>query len=56
MNRKKCVICGKLTYNWQRINGSPWHCFDGCFSTPGKDNRTEDGTPLSKGGKRKEAY
>jgi hypothetical protein len=37
--RKKCVNCRKLTYNWQRINGGPWHCYDGCKSTLGKDYR-----------------
>lgn len=43
--RKKCCNCRKLTYNWQRVNGSPWHCYDGCFSTTGIDRRTTDALP-----------
>lgn len=46
--RRKCVVCKKLTENWQRVCGGPWHCFDGCFSTTGRDNRTEDGKPKPK--------
>lgn len=46
MRRKRCVVCDKLTNNWQRINGSPWHCYDGCYSTTGVDCRTADGKPL----------
>jgi len=34
-----------MTENWTRINGSPWHCYDGCFSTLGVDCRTYDGQP-----------
>jgi len=49
--RKRCSCCGKLTEKWQRINGSAWHCYDGCYSTTGCDHRTVDGTPLWKGGK-----
>jgi hypothetical protein len=43
--RKRCVCCGKLTHNWEKVNGSPTHCFDGCYSTTGRDNRTIDGKP-----------
>lgn len=39
-------MCGLLTEKWQRINGSPWHCYDGCYSTTGSDRRTWDGSPL----------
>ena len=49
--RHRCVRCGKLTENYQCINGGPWHCFDGCYSTTGYDIRTIDGIPLWKGGK-----
>jgi hypothetical protein len=48
--RRKCCNCRKLTYNWQRINGSPWHCYDGCYSTTGMDRRTTTGEPLWLGG------
>lgn len=51
MKRRRCCICRKLTYNWQRVNGGPWHCYDGCYSTTGMDRRTIDGTPLWKGGR-----
>ncbi|HYT45468.1 MAG TPA: hypothetical protein VEP90_24295 [Methylomirabilota bacterium] len=44
--RRKCRICGKLTEKWQRINGGPWHCYDGCYSTIGYDRRTSTGKPL----------
>ena len=44
--RKRCVVCNKLTHTWQRINGGPWHCYDGCYSTTGWDCRTADGEPL----------
>jgi hypothetical protein len=54
--RRRCVVCNQLTCNWQRIYGGPWHCYDGCFSTTGIDGRTEDGTPLSKGGKFKKRH
>jgi hypothetical protein len=43
--RKRCTICNKLTENWQRINYGPWHCYDGCYSTTGKDKRTKNGKP-----------
>lgn len=43
--RRRCVICGLLTHHWQRINGGDWHCYDGCFSTTGRDRRTCDGRP-----------
>lgn len=46
MKRKRCVRCRKLTYKWQTINGGPVHCFDGCYSTTGRDIRTYDGKPL----------
>jgi ribosomal protein L37AE/L43A len=54
--RHKCVNCGKMTENYQRINGGPWHCYDGCFSTTGRDSRTIDGTPLWKGGIRHNVF
>ena len=44
--RRKCCVCRKLTFYWHRVNGSPWHCYDGCYSTTGYDNRTSDGQPL----------
>ncbi len=47
-NKKRCCNCHKMTANWQRINGSPWHCFDGCYSTTGIDIRTPDGRPKYK--------
>ena len=46
MKRKRCCFCKKLTFRWQRINGSQWHCYDGCYSTTGYDRRTKDGKPL----------
>ena len=45
MARHKCVCCGKMTSNYQRINGGHWHCYDGCYSTTGWDKRTINGTP-----------
>lgn len=45
VRRRRCVNCNLLTTQWQRINGSPWHCFDGCHSTTGRDRRTIDGDP-----------
>lgn len=45
VRRKRCVVCHLLTKNWQRVNGSPWYCFDGCHSTTGMDRRTVDGKP-----------
>jgi hypothetical protein len=44
--RKRCVLCHCLTEKWQKVNGSPWHCYDGCYSTTGHDRRTVDGTPI----------
>lgn len=41
----KCCNCGKMTEKWQRVNGSPASCYDGCFSTTGEDYRTTDGSP-----------
>jgi hypothetical protein len=35
-----------MTHKWQKINGGPIHCFDGCYSTNGFDYRTQDGNPL----------
>lgn len=46
--KKKCVICKKMTEKWNRMNGGPWHCFDGCYSTTGRDLRTLDGQPAWK--------
>lgn len=43
--RHKCVVCGKLTERWQRVNGGSWHCYDGCYSTTGWDRRQPDGIP-----------
>jgi ribosomal protein L37AE/L43A len=37
--KHRCYVCGKLTANFQRINGGPWHCYDGCYSTTGYDWR-----------------
>lgn len=37
--RRRCRVCGMLTVKWQRINGGPWHCYDGCKSTTGIDRR-----------------
>jgi hypothetical protein len=48
--RRRCVVCNKLTKKWQRVNGGPWHCYDGCYSTTGCDKRTTTGKPLSMGG------
>jgi hypothetical protein len=31
-----------MTYKWQRINGGPWYCYDGCRSTSGIDHRTNE--------------
>lgn len=53
--RRRCVVCNKLTYNWQRVCGGPWHCFDGCYSTTGRDRRTEDGKPRKPASYTKEA-
>lgn len=44
--RKRCFICRKMTYNWQRINSGAWHCYDGCYSTTGFDRRSLDGKPI----------
>lgn len=44
-DRHKCCNCGKMSGNYQRINGGPWHCYDGCYSTTGRDWRTIDGSP-----------
>lgn len=49
--RRRCCNCGKMTTKWQKINGSPWHCYDGCYSTTGIDRRTTTGEPLWLGGK-----
>jgi len=39
--RRRCCNCNMLTLKWQRINGSPWHCYDGCKSTTGWDHRLQ---------------
>lgn len=45
--RKRCSVCNKLTHKWQKINASPWHCYDGCFSTTGFDRRDAiEGLPV----------
>src|SRR5271165_344597 len=44
--RRRCCRCQKMTENWQRVNGSPYHCYDGCFSTLGVDYRSADGLPI----------
>jgi hypothetical protein len=54
--KRKCVVCNKQTENWQRVNGSAWHCYDGCYSTTGIDNRTINGGPLWEGNKTKPEY
>lgn len=51
--RHICVRCRKITGNFQRVNGGQWHCYDGCWSTTGKDWRTVDGTPFWEGGQLK---
>jgi hypothetical protein len=43
--RHRCCVCRKLSTQTHRINGGPWHCFDGCHSTLGVDRRTYDGAP-----------
>jgi hypothetical protein len=43
--KKRCVCCRKLTEKWQKVNGGSTHCFDGCYSTTGRDSRTIDGQP-----------
>ena len=40
-----CIVCRKLSSRCQRINNGPWHCYDGCFGSTGKDRRTYDGQP-----------
>ena len=44
--RRRCCNCNEMTTKWQRVNGSPWHCYDGCYSTTGADRRTTTGEPL----------
>jgi len=46
--RRRCCRCRRLTENWQKVNGGPYHCYDGCYSTTGFDYRTVDGSPLWK--------
>jgi len=46
--RKRCVVCKRLTEKWQSVNYGPIHCYDGCYSTTGWDNRTPDGSPKYK--------
>jgi hypothetical protein len=46
MRRKRCSDCGLLTARWQRVNGGPWHCYDGCYSTTGRDRRSPNGIPM----------
>ena len=43
--RRRCCICRKLTTKWQRANGGPWYCYDGCYETTGRDRRTWDAKP-----------
>lgn len=43
--RRRCCVCRKMTRNWPRVNGSPWYCYDGCYSTMGRDRRTWNGQP-----------
>lgn len=45
IKRRTCSLCGHLTEKWQRINGGAWHCYDGCYSTTGRDCRSKDGNP-----------
>ena len=47
--RRRCARCHKLTEHWQKVNGSPYHCYDGCYSTTGIDYRTTNGKPLWEG-------
>ncbi len=44
--KRHCCNCGQMTKNWQKVNGSPWHCYDGCYSTTGLDRRSPDGQPI----------
>lgn len=37
--KRRCVVCGKMTEKWQRINGGPWHCYDSCKSTTDHNNQ-----------------
>ena len=50
--RRRCILCKNLTTKWQRVNGGPWHCYDGCYSTTNCDRRTITGELLGFGGKR----
>lgn len=40
IKRRRCDRCRLMTYKWQKINGGPWHCYDGCMSTTGVDHRS----------------
>jgi hypothetical protein len=42
LEERVCQNCGLLTRKWQRVNGGPWHCFDGCLSTTGVDRRQNE--------------
>lgn len=48
--RHRCALCNQLSYFTNKINGSPWVCYDGCFSVKGFDSRTIDGKPVWLGG------
>ncbi len=48
--KHKCYFCQKLSNNTQKVNGSPYHCYDGCYSTTGRDMRTTDGKPAWENG------
>ena len=43
--RHKCSICKRMTTRWEKANGGPYRCYDGCYGTTGKDRRTVDGKP-----------
>lgn len=43
--KRLCCLCRKKTEKWQKVNGAPAQCYDGCVSTTGVDRRTYDGKP-----------
>ena len=47
----KCWKCFKMSRKAHKVNGSPWFCYDGCYSTTGIDRRTVNGKPMWEGNK-----
>ncbi len=45
LDKHRCCMCNKMSYYTHSINSSPWMCYDGCFSTTGRDKRTKNGIP-----------